>query len=310
MEAFTNMGMRMLTERDVTRLKGMDSVEQLTKAETEGISQPLPERVFPETAPPPELVEEPIAIKSNEEEILAKLTALEAPTQVPLGTPEPFNGIYAPTTPQAFNGIYAPTSPQGSPVFTPRSPEESQQYVPTSPQGSPVFTPRSPEESPRYAPTSPQGSPRFMPRSPGESPRYAPVSPLQGNQVTLDGAAPVINIDTSPAALQREGLSASATASAPGPSASPTTLNAAKPRRRFNPRPPPQALPQVQETNLPIIQQVQQVQSQPQEAQEVFGQGSPAAAAAMDETPLVQLGGFDTPQPQPASGPLTVIKLG
>jgi hypothetical protein len=80
----------------------------------------------------------------------------------------------------------------------------------------------------------------------------------------------------------------------------------------------PQALPQVQETNLPVIQQVQQVQqvqSQPQVQpqvfqQEVFGQGSPAAAAAMDETPLVQLGGFDTPQPQSQSGPLTVIKLG
>jgi len=300
METFTNMGIRMLTERDVTRLKGLDSVEQLTAAEMEGISQPLPERVFPETAPPPELVEQPIAIKSNEEEILAKLTALEAPTQVPFGAPAPLE--YVPTTPTPLE--YVPTTP------TPLG-----QFVPTTPVGSPQYAPTTPQ----YAPTTPQFAPM--------TPQFAPTtpSPLQGNQVTLDGAAPVINIDTSPAALQREGLSASV--SATGPSAPPTSLNAAnaanavppKPRRRFNPRPSsqmapqvqqqafPQVQPQVQETNLPVIQQVQ---PQPQVVQEVFGQGSPAAAAAMDEAPLVQLGGFDTPQPMSQSGPLTVIKLG
>jgi DNA-directed RNA polymerase II subunit RPB2 len=52
METFMNMGFRILTTRDVTKLKGLDKIEDEIKVDLDGIAQPLPTMVYPETVLP------------------------------------------------------------------------------------------------------------------------------------------------------------------------------------------------------------------------------------------------------------------
>jgi DNA-directed RNA polymerase II subunit RPB2 len=52
MESFMNMGFRVLTTRDVTKLKGLDKVQEDTMIDVEGVSQPLPTMIYPEIALP------------------------------------------------------------------------------------------------------------------------------------------------------------------------------------------------------------------------------------------------------------------
>lgn len=47
-----NMGLRILTTKDTTRLRGLDSVEELVETTTMDIAQPLPKLVYaPESVP-------------------------------------------------------------------------------------------------------------------------------------------------------------------------------------------------------------------------------------------------------------------
>jgi hypothetical protein len=52
METYMNMGFRLLTTRDVARLKGLDTVEEMTAANVANLAQPLPELVYPDDALP------------------------------------------------------------------------------------------------------------------------------------------------------------------------------------------------------------------------------------------------------------------
>jgi len=52
METYLNMSCRMLTTRDTQRLKGLDSVQQITATNVSGIAQPLPALITPEYSVP------------------------------------------------------------------------------------------------------------------------------------------------------------------------------------------------------------------------------------------------------------------
>lgn len=269
LNTFLNMSMRVLTTRDVTRLKGMDAVEQLAEASVEALAQPLPARIYPEHRVPERIVgaSETDLVKTTED-LLAELAdigkdVVEAPigtaaTEAPLVSTQPANGLAQPAQP--------PTAIAGTGLAPP---------------------------------------------------------PVE----VADGVAPVINIDTSAQALAREGLVAPApeSAIAAPPVAPPPTRRFRRPAvsvpaapaapAAFLPPPPPMTQQPVQDTFVPVLPQAtspglpEAAAAAANPATTAVAYGSPAAAA-VNQTALVQEGGYPSEQPIQPMGPLTVIKLG
>jgi hypothetical protein len=75
MNTFMNMGARILTSREPMRLKGLDRVEDMVNVDIEGVSQPLVPRVIPEISVPPLPENPPAATTEQISEELAKLNA-------------------------------------------------------------------------------------------------------------------------------------------------------------------------------------------------------------------------------------------
>jgi hypothetical protein len=65
MESFMNMGFRVLTTKDVTKLKGMDKIQEDTALDLEDAAQPLPTMVYPETVLPE--LQQPVPAPTAEE---------------------------------------------------------------------------------------------------------------------------------------------------------------------------------------------------------------------------------------------------
>lgn len=77
LNTFLTMGLRVLTTRDTTRLRGMDSVEQLVEAEAANLNQKLPERRVVEELPP-EVEVAPTSEIQSEKDLEEERAAFEA----------------------------------------------------------------------------------------------------------------------------------------------------------------------------------------------------------------------------------------
>jgi hypothetical protein len=242
---FLNMGMRILTTHDVTRLKGMDTVEQLTEASMENSAQPLPQRIYPELKVPEQNVgPSKTELGKTTERLLEEIAELGQFTAAPTGT------------------------------------AASEEPVMSSTQVPPTTV-----------------SEDIKP----------PVD-------IVDGVAPVITIDTTAQALARDGLTADTQSSQalPQPPAQVVPKRRFTARRTVAPAAPVNTFAPTyvaQETIVPVAPSMDQQPQQQQQQQQVVAYGTPAAVT-MNETALVQEGGYppSTHTPTP-TGPLTVIKL-
>jgi DNA-directed RNA polymerase II subunit RPB2 len=83
LNTFMNLGARILTTHDATKLKGLESVKYSTDIATEGILQPLPVREYPDILPPPEPERQFNPTTSEVEEANEKLTQEDEVVVVP-----------------------------------------------------------------------------------------------------------------------------------------------------------------------------------------------------------------------------------
>ena len=108
LETFGNMGLRILTTKNTTRLKGMDRVEQLVEPDS-GASQPLPEILYEETEVPEQIKTSPPTAAEAQEQ-LAKLNTEMAQEIGPQNIDgqlniQPVNVVPQAAIPQAANVI-------------------------------------------------------------------------------------------------------------------------------------------------------------------------------------------------------------
>jgi len=119
MNTFMNMGSRILTTHEPTKLKGMDQVEQLVKVDITGVPQPLQPIEFPEINLPLLPTRAPAPTTTEVAEELAKLNgeaveAYKAPPPVNLNTLSQLQSkaTTAQEEIQLDPGSFAPIQPQ------------------------------------------------------------------------------------------------------------------------------------------------------------------------------------------------------
>ncbi len=173
MATYANISTRILTTRDTTRLKGMDRVEELTEIDTATAAQPLPVRTYQDLGVA-ELKQAPPAPTASEvAEELARLNAEAVEAYGPI----------APLTPAA-----APAPPVPAQAGTPIP-------VPTS-VGAPAA---QAEPALQLASIAPQP---LVPVDATLPVAFQPPEPV----AEQEGGGPIIQVDTSDAALAAEGL--------------------------------------------------------------------------------------------------------
>jgi DNA-directed RNA polymerase II subunit RPB2 len=244
LETYANIGTRILTTYNTTKLKGLDKIEELAEGAA-NITQPLPLRPILETQMPELRVEPPAPTEQQIQEQLAKLK------------PEDF---------------VAPQQPSNQIVGAEQqSNQEANQEakVLQAPQQTAVLQDGS------VAP-QPLPQPQFI-IPPGEqgAPSLEPIPPVQ--QTAIDDI-PIIQVDTSDAAMALEGL------------------------RQPNDR------------NLPVVDGLQAANvlkrsRSPRTAQQQQQQQQGGYQHSATGTISVQKEGFDE-QPLAPSAPVTVVKLG
>lgn len=170
LETFLNLGLRVLTTADSTRLKGMDRVEEIVQANTEGADLPLPIRTFQEVVVP-QIVEPTLPTASEVAEQLAKLN------EQAVDTYQQMTELVAQEQSKQTN--------QAQPQLQFQAPREGE--IQLQPQS--------------IAPITAQA------QSPLQQDVFANVSTVKPevDMQTADGA-PIIQIDTSDAAMAAEGL--------------------------------------------------------------------------------------------------------
>jgi DNA-directed RNA polymerase II subunit RPB2 len=173
METYLNIGCRMLTTRDTMRLKGLDSVQQITATNVSGISQPLPALVVPEQSVP-ELPPKPtnlptqaqlsaqLAELDKEQDIAMETFKMSVPEVPVLPESQKIPVLVPKTTQVQQTAVLAPDSIAPRPIQVPQS-RTSIAYtmVPSQPiegavvaetaEGQPIIQVSTDEESLRQA---------------------------------------------------------------------------------------------------------------------------------------------------------------
>jgi DNA-directed RNA polymerase II subunit RPB2 len=179
MNTFMNMGSRILTTHEPTKLKGMDQVEQLVKVDITGVPQPLQPIEFPEINLPllPTRAPAPTATEVAEE--LAKLNgeaveAYKAPPPVNLNTLSQLQTTANPVQEeiQLAPGSFAPTQPQ---VQAFQEPQQTIEPAAVTTTGIPIIN----------IDTSPSAMAEAGLREPKES--TGAITQLQQQQAPLQG---------------------------------------------------------------------------------------------------------------------------
>ena len=149
LQTFMNMGLRILTGKNLTRL-GQPNTELPKMDEVKAaLARPLPERVMPETRVPEFREAPPPDVKPAEEDLYA-MGVIQGPVEE-----EEEEAAAAPQTPQF--GAQTPQFGAQTPQFGAQTPE----YAPQTPQYG-AQTPPYGAQTPNYAP---------------QTPTYAPVTP-------------------------------------------------------------------------------------------------------------------------------------
>lgn len=216
METYLNMSCRMLTTRDTQRLKGIDSVQQITATNVSGLSQPLPALVTPEYSVP-ELPAKPTNLPTTAQ-LSAQMADLDKAQDAAV---EAFKVKTATEAAAAASVAQAIPESQRIPVLI----QPSAAAVPQTNAIGVTLAPGSIAPIPR--------APVVQAPQPGAPiPTVVPVADYQGAVVaeTADGA-PIIQVATDEATLRQSGLVQPSDAvrpvgRPPGPSAPP-----AQPRR-------------------------------------------------------------------------------
>jgi hypothetical protein len=257
METFANMSMRMLTTYDTTRLRGLETTEAMTQERMNGLLTQKLERVRIETTVPD------LAVKPD-----------YAPTAAQVA--DELERLQAEAT-AAFQEDADRTAASSRPLAPPLPQNEGLEAAPTVSAVVPLANATlvaAPQPAIELAPGS--VAPSAIPVTLQGQPMGLLVQPQEGLVMQTAEGVPVLNVDTTDAALKAQGLSVPGDATAPivaQPSLlAPETVVRRKPRRSAvqSAVPPPN----------------------------VFAAGVPATGE--------QQGGGDAAP----SAPLTVIKLG
>jgi DNA-directed RNA polymerase II subunit RPB2 len=214
LNAFANIGLRVLTTADVSRLKGLDKVEELAEASTENISLPMKPMIMPETHVPelPEVKPLPTAadaIKTltklqeeatdaYQEELNNQPTPVAENTRTPVAVIETKpESVLAATLVNTANQIASPTNQtiQISPAAN-----EAAQAVQAVQTVQTVQAAQAVQATPTAEPVQ---TIELAPASTAPAPLAAPVPPVEAK---LEDGTPIISIDTSPEALAAQGL--------------------------------------------------------------------------------------------------------
>jgi DNA-directed RNA polymerase II subunit RPB2 len=300
MAGLGNYAFRILTERDATRLIGLEKVEAETEVQMANLEQPLKPFVYTEFAPgaPPE-VELPTAadiektLQQLTQEVIrqndvrgpqTQLQAQQAPQNV-LGSGN-LNAFFALPQPQPQIQTQQANQPELAPGSIQPAPlPNGAQPLSTVPMPTSVF-----EQSQRVPPVPSPAGPSLL----------APIPLNQYTQAQLDGnvvattqeGAPVISIDTSDDALRTAGL---VQPSGNVPMASPGRPFTVAPQQAFPSRPRTFRRPASRPPS-------QQPPAQMGGYDSFYGQGDPYGSG---ETPPEE-----EHAPQSSGAPLQVIKLG
>jgi hypothetical protein len=216
METYLNMSCRMLTTRDTQRLKGLDSVQQITATNVSGLSQPLPALVTPEYSVP-ELPSKPTNLPTTAQ-LSAQMADLDKAQDAAV---------------EAFK-VKTATEAAAAASMAQAIPES--QRIPVLIQPSAAAVPQTNAIGVTLAPGSIAPIPRApvvqAPQPGAPIPAVVPVADYQGAVVaeTADGV-PIIQVATDDASLRQSGLVQPSDAvrpvgRPPGPAAPP-----AQPRR-------------------------------------------------------------------------------
>ena len=175
LETFLNIGMRYLTTRDVTKLKGMDSIEELTEVDSATASQPLKPVEYPEYQVP----ELPVVVPPpTNADIQRTIAEIQASTHSLME-----ENVAA----AAFGQTQAQAGPQANQQAT-------MQAMVTNVQQTPQLA------------QQPQAS-EIVLQNPVGIPTQFNMQPQQPTEIISgEGGEPMIMIDTSPEALAAEGL--------------------------------------------------------------------------------------------------------
>ena len=184
MEMYLNMSSRILTTRDTKRLKGIDSVQQITATNVSGISQPLPALVVPEHFVP-ELPARPTNLPTAAE-LSAQMADLDKAQEAAV------DAFKVKTATAATAAVAIPES-QRIPVLIQSAVPQTNAVGVTLAPGSIAPIPRAPVVQ--------------MPQPGAPAPTVIPVADFQGAVVaeTADGT-PIIQVATDDAALRQSGL--------------------------------------------------------------------------------------------------------
>ena len=182
LETFANIGTRILTTHNTTKLKGLERIEELTAGAT-NVSQPLPLRPILE-ATVPEL--EPVLAAATANQIADELAKLNEQAVVNFSAPRTTENTSAMQV-----AVAVPAANAAPPVLG--NTEQQVQQV-QLPQQEPLLQPES--VAPGPLPIVPQTEPT--------APSMAPIPDI----VQEGGAesAPIIQVDTSDTAMALEGL--------------------------------------------------------------------------------------------------------
>jgi DNA-directed RNA polymerase II subunit RPB2 len=255
METFENLGFRVLTTQDTTRLKGMDTIDELIQANT-NISQPLPQLVYAEIDVPPVPVVQQAPTMAEIAEQLAK-TQEEAVESYQSQLPAPVSSSVQ--------------------VQQPQVPLSTSQVIQNLVENNTSVIKNTIELAP--------GSiiPSFVQRS-------LPVNEVQGSVIaTTESGQPIINVATDSQALAESGLLEPKQERLPAPSSQPSFSNTRSFRRSRSNSPMRQQNYQRQ-TNQYQEQGQEQDQEQGQEQDQEHNQESQFQRTSVQPINVVKLG--------------------
>ena len=182
---YANLSTRILTTRDTNRLKGLDRVEELTEIDTATAAQPLPVRTYQDLGVPELKPALPAPTASEVAEQLARLNAeaVEA---------------YGPIAPLPGSAAAVAAVAQAAPVenMPPLVPVPAAPTAALVPSAAPVPTV---EPALQLASIAPQP---LVPVDANLPVAFQPPQPV----AEQEGGGPIIQVDTSEAALAAEGL--------------------------------------------------------------------------------------------------------
>jgi DNA-directed RNA polymerase II subunit RPB2 len=221
LQAYMNMGIRILTGKNLSKLETSQIALPMGADIQAAIARPLPERVLPETRVP-EFREAPVIAEPAEEDLYAmgviKGPSVEEEEDIPL--PVISQGFTQQTPPEALPQYAPMTPPEALPQYAPMTPPQTQ-YAPMTPpqtQYAPITPPQiqyapitPPEALPQYAPMTPpypqSGGFQQMVPAPliyQQPQQYMVPAPVMYQSPVPQGPQTIV-IDTSPMAMQSGG---------------------------------------------------------------------------------------------------------